>query len=49
MDLDNKDCELIAEKIYKFVNIICRNKLPCPYCTEKNEQMYLAESDIYSF
>lgn len=49
MDLDNTDCELIAEHFYKFINIIYRNKLPCPNCAEKNKQMYLAESDIYSF
>lgn len=40
---------MIAENSYKFINIICRNKCPCPNCAEQNKQIYLAESDIYSF
>lgn len=49
MDLDSTDCQEIAEKSYKCINIICRNKCPCPNCAEQNKQIYLAESGIYSF
>lgn len=49
MDLNTMDCEVIAENFQKVINVICRNKLSCPNRAEKNKQMYLAESDGYSF
>lgn len=49
MALDNTDCEVIADNFCEFINMICRNKLPFPNCAEKNKEMHLAESDIYSF